>query len=45
MIHYTTLLFNNTTWYEYDDLKTKQIEISQAKYEVVPHVLLYVQAR
>jgi len=44
MIHYTALLFNNTTWYEYDDLKTKRIEISPSKYEVVPHVLLYVRA-
>lgn len=44
MHHYNALLFTGTKWYEYDDLKPKRIEISPTKYEVVPHVLLYVRA-
>lgn len=44
MSHYNALLFTNTTWYEYDDLKKKRIEIPPAKYEVVSQVLLYVRA-
>lgn len=43
MRHYTAVLFTNTTWYEYDDLKSKRIQVSPTKYKLTPHVLLYGQ--
>ncbi|KYN14575.1 hypothetical protein ALC57_13209, partial [Trachymyrmex cornetzi] len=39
--HYTALIHTNVKWYEYDDLRSKRVEVSST-YKVVPHVLLYV---
>lgn len=44
MRHYVALLFTGISWYEYDDLKTKRIEISPTKYTITPHVLLYAKS-
>lgn len=45
MRHYVALLFTGASWYEYDDLKSKRIEISPTKYNVTPHVLLYASVK
>lgn len=39
--HYTALLFTNVSWYEYDDLKLKRVQVSPKKCMVLPHVLIY----
>jgi len=41
--HYTALLFTNVSWYEYDDLTLKRVQVSSTKYMVMPHVLIYAQ--
>jgi len=38
--HYMASIFTNVSWYEYDDLKLKRIQVLSTKYMVMPHVLI-----
>lgn len=33
------------SWYAHDDLKEKRSKVSPEKYEVVPHVIFYIQEK